>query len=159
MTNWAQNWVTFYGEETQLKQVNDMFKAMENKEKLSEEGQIPPFMEKPEQDYFFEICSDEIDTISYTTKWSPNVDDLVVIANHFNLNFVSTYEETGSNIFGKAIFTAGNSEAKKYDLKKDDFDLYEFDEKADTYIFEGEKYECESDILQIIFERKFNQNY
>ena len=159
MANWAQNWVNFSGEETQIKKVNAMFKAMQEKEKETNCGQIPPFMEVPKQDWFFEICEDDSEIISYATKWSPNVLDLIEIANHFNLNFEVRYEETANNIFGKAIFTAGNTEAKYYDLTGADFDEYEYSEDNDIYTYNGEEYECDSDILEIIFEKKFNISY
>lgn len=159
MANWAQNWVTFSGEEVKLNQVKALFKAMEIKGKETNEGQIPPFVKQPIQDYFFEIYADETDTVSYATKWSPNVEDLIVIANHFDLNFISTYEETASSIFGKAVFTSGNTEAKFYDLDNEDFDLYQFNEEGDIYTYEGENFESESEILETIFEKKFNQDY
>lgn len=159
MANWAQNWVNFSGEETQIKKVNAMFKAMHEKEKETNCGQIPPFMTEPKQDWFFEIYEDDSEVISYATKYNPNILDLVEIANHFNLNFECTYQETSNNIFGKAIFTAGNSEAKIYDLDNSDFDLYSFDEEADIYTYEDEEYEGDSEILETIFEKKFNQSY
>jgi hypothetical protein len=159
MANWAQNWVEFSGEETNLQNLKSCFKAMELKEKQTNEGQIPEFMAKPKQDWFFNIYVDETDTISYDTKWSPNIDDLIEIANHFDLNFIATYQETSNNIFGKAIFTAGNSEAKIYDLDNTDFDLFSTNEDFEIYIFEGFEYESQDEILENIFERKFNQSY
>jgi len=159
MANWAQNWVNFSGEETQIKKVNAMFKAMHEKEIETNEGQLPPFMTEPKEDYFFEIYEDDSETISYATKYTPNILDLVEIANHFDLNFKVSYEESGCNLFGKAIFTAGNSEAKCYDLDDSDFDLFHYDDEADMYVYEGETYECESDILETLFEKKFKFNY
>ena len=159
MANWAQNWVNFLGEETQIKKVNAMFKAMHEKEKETNEGQIPPFMKEPKQDWFFEIYEDDSEVISYATKWSPNVLDLIEIANYFNLGFEVRYEESSNQIFGKAIFTAGNTEAKFYDLKSEDFDQFEYNEDNDIYTYKGEEYECESDILDIIFEEKFNFSF
>ena len=159
MANWAQNWVEFSGEETNMQKVKELFKAMEIKGKESNEGQIPSFMDEPKQDYFFEIYADDTDTVSYETKWNPNVEDLVTIANHFNLNFIVTYQETSNNIFGKAIFTAGNAEAKLYDLDNDDFKLFSFDEEGDIYTYEGEEFESDHEILETILEKKFNQSY
>lgn len=159
MANWAQNWVNFSGEETQINKVNAMFKAMEKQGDLTNEGQIPSFMTKPKEDYFFDIYEDNSGTISYRTKWKPNTLDLVEIANHFNLNFECTYQELGNNFFGKAIFTAGNSEAKCYNLDNTDFKLYSFDQKGDFYLFKSKTFESEEDILMDIFKEKFNFDY
>ena len=159
MANYAYNWVNFSGEETQIKKVNAMFKAMQEKQKDTNEAQLPPFMTAPKEGYFFEIQENETDCISYTTRWSPNVLDLIEIANHFNLNFEVRYEESGNQIFGMAIFTAGNSEAEKYELEDSDYDLFSFDEETGMYTYEGEEWESDSEILESIFEKKFNFSY
>jgi hypothetical protein len=159
MANWCANWVNFSGEKTQIEKVNAMFKAMQKKEKETNLGQVPLFTERPKEGFFFEIYTDEIEIVSYSTKWTPNVANLIEIANYFDLGFEVLYEEFGNQIFGKAIFTAGNSEAKKYDLTSKDFEEYEFDEDSDTYKYEGEEYESESEILETIFEKKFNFKY
>lgn len=159
MANWAQNWVEFSGEESKLNELRETFKAMALKESETNEGQLPSFLKEPKQDWFFDICVDETDTISYSTKWSPNTLDLVDVANHFNLNFISTYQESGSNIFGKAVFTAGNPEAEIFDLESSDFDKYEYLEEEDIYLYEGVKMESYDEILEDIFEKKFNQDY
>jgi hypothetical protein len=159
MANWCTNWVIFSGEETQIKKANAMFKTMQEKEKETNEGQIPSFMAEPKEGFFFEIYEDESEIISYSTKWSPNINDLIEIANHFKLGFEVLYEEIGNQIFGKAIFTAGNSEAKKYDLASEDFEECQYDEDADIYKYNGEEYESDSEILQTIFQKKFNFSY
>ena len=159
MANWCQNWVTFQGEESKLKEVKTLFEAMQQKEKSTNEGQKPDFENVVFLYWFFEIYTDELDTIRYDTRWSPNVDDLIKIANHFDLGFEVQFEETVNNIFGKAIYTAGNEEAQFYELHNSDFELYEFLQDEDTYLYEGEKYECEYEILETIFEKKFNINY
>lgn len=159
MANWAQNWVTFSGEEVKLKEVKALFKAMEIKGEETNEGQIPPFVKEPKQDWFFDIYADETDIVSYDTKYSPNILDLIEIANHFNLNFAVTYQESANQIFGKAIFTAGNPKAEIFDLESADFDKYEYLEDEDIYLYKGEKWESYDEILEDIFKEKFNQDY
>lgn len=159
MANWCQHWLTFQGEESKIKEVVAMFQAMEQKFKETNEGQKPDFIQEVKQDYFFDIYTDETEIISYNTKWSPNLDDIIEIANHFDLNFECTYQELGENIFGKAVFTAGNPEAKRFDLEKSDFDLYSFSQEDDIYSYQGEESESEEDILMQIFKEKFNQDY
>lgn len=159
MANWCQNWVNFSGEESQINKMKSLFKAMEIKEKEMNEGQIPSFMKEPKQDWFFNIYADETDTISYETKWSPNTYDLVEIANHFRLSFEHMYEESGNNIFGKAVFTSGNIEPEFFDLDDSDFDLFQYDTENDIYTYEGQEYESNCEILETIFEKKFKESY
>lgn len=159
MANWCQHWLSFQGEESKIKEVVAMFQAMEQKGKETNEGQKPDFIQEVKQDYFFDIYTDESEIVSYNTKWSPNLEDIIEIANHLDLNFECTYQELGENIFGKAVFTAGNSEAKIYDLESSDFDLYSFNQDKDIYSYQGEESESEEDILMQIFKEKFNQDY
>jgi hypothetical protein len=159
MANWAQNWVNFSGEETQIKALNKMFKAMKETGDKLNEGQLPFFMQKPKQDYFFDIYQDDSETISYTTRDRANILDLIEVASYFDLNFECTYLELGNKIFGKAIYTSGNSEAKTYDLEDADFELYDFGQDNDRYIYNGEEYESEEEILMDIFKQKFNFDY
>jgi hypothetical protein len=164
MANWAQNWLTFSGQDTKLKEVQAMFQEMEQKGEETNEGQKPVFLAEVKQDYFFNICSDvgeesfDYFTVNYDTKYSPNIEDVIEIANHFNLNFELTYQETGCCIFGKAILTAGNSEAQIFDLDNADFDLYECDDEG-NYTYKGEFWESYDEILEDIFKEKFNQDY
>jgi hypothetical protein len=159
MAYWVQNWVEFSGNENNLQEVKKMFKEMEQKEQETKEGQKPSFVSEPKECYFFDIHTDETETVSYTTRWSPNILDLVAIANHFKLNFVCNYEESGNQIFGKAVFTFGEVKPKFYDLDDTDFELYEYHQGTDIYTYNGEEYECESNILETIFEKKFNIAY
>ncbi len=164
MANWVQNWVTFQGEEFKIKKVYSEFEKMQNKENETNRGQLPEFFnDVPKQDWFFDIHIDDMQkdfvTIQYATKWSPNVQDLIEIANHFCLNFSTDYEESGNDIFGKAIFTFGNSEAEFLDLDQSDYDKFEYLEDEDVYLYKGVKWDSEAEILDDIFEEKFNQPY
>ncbi len=160
MANWAQNQIYFTGEEAKVKEVTAMFIEMQETEFRTKQGQKPHFINEVEQDYFFDIQAYEgDDQISFSTKWSPNIEDCILVAKHYGLNFTLNYQEPSNNIYGKAIFTADNEEAKIYDLSDDFFKMYEFDIDADIYIYEGEEYECEDDILEILFEKEHNFSY
>lgn len=160
MANWAQNQIYFTGEESKVKEVTALFIAMQKECERTNEGQKPFFIPEIVQDWFFNIQAYEgDDQISFETKWSSNVEDCVLVAKHYGLSFTLNYQECGCNLYGKAIYTAGNDEAKIYDLSNEYFDLYEFNEEADCYVFEGENYECEDDILETLFEREFNISY
>jgi hypothetical protein len=160
MANWCNNQIYFTGEESKVKEVKALFIEMQKTGIKTNQGQIPFFIKEVVQDWFFDIyANQDDDQISYSTKWSANTEDCILIAKHYGLNFELNYQEAGNNIYGKSVYTAGNDEAANYDLSNDYFEMYEFDEDNDIYKYEGEEYECEDDILEILFEKEFNFSY
>lgn len=90
--------------------------------------------------------------LSYETKWSPNIELIKEVATHYGVGFVYDYCETGNGIFGEATLEDG--EFRDIFLEPSDFDLYEFDEETDTYTFEGETFESDMEIMEILLDRK-----
>jgi len=62
------------------------------------------------------------------------------------------YEETGCLVYGRASYTDGM--LTDVYLENGDFGKYHFNEDTDTYHFEGETYESDCKILEILLERK-----
>lgn len=159
MPNWCNNQLFFSGSEAAVKEAKALFfEMMENCIKTNE-GQIPSFMDNPEQGYFFDIsCYPEEEQISFNTKHSPNINDLVRVAQNWEgLDFELTYQESSNMVFGMAIYKDGV--LKTYDLEQGDFARIEFIEKSDIYVLDGEESESEEEFLEDIFEQKFNISY
>lgn len=160
MANWCNNQLYFTGEEAKVKEVTALFIAMEKEGNKTHEGQKPFFIPEVVQDWFFDIQASASDEqISFSTKWSANIEDCILVAKHYGLNFELNYQESSNNIFGKAIYTAENEEPEIFDLSDDFFSLYNFDAELDHYVYDGNSYECEDDILEILFEREFKFHY
>ena len=154
MANWCSNTVVFEGKPEAITAIQELFQSMKEKEEKTEEGQLPEFISKDNGGYFFNIYWNEGDEgqFQYETKWSPNIEVIQKIAEHYEVNFTQDYEEMGNLIYGRATF---------YDklltdiyLEDEDFEQYEFDEETDTYHFEGEIYESDYEILETLLERK-----
>ncbi len=115
---------------------------------------------KEELKYMFDFDIDEILNgeclFSFTTKWTPATNELVLMAKHHKLDFVLNYDELGDGVYGEAIYNAEDDTLAKYDLDSSDLDPIEYNSEEDEYLFEGKSYESQYDILQIIFDRKFN---
>jgi hypothetical protein len=150
MANMCRNMAVFTGEQSQLEKIVMLFTHMAIKEKQEEKGQLPSFI-KPDKDWFFNIEWDG-DTLFYDTRWSPNLHAMQQIADHYQVGFILDYTETGNLIYGQASYEQG--ELRDIFLEPSDFDLYEYDEEADTYTFENNAYESSEDILEILLERK-----
>lgn len=109
MANWCNNIVAFEGEETALEQVKAIFLQMAIREGEENCGQLPEFLKAENGGYFFNIVWEEGNCIiSYDTRWSPNTDTLIKIAERYSLDFVHDYEEMGNLLFGRAVYEDGN---------------------------------------------------
>ena len=150
MANWCFNTVTFQGNDDQIEKLQELFLNMQAQFILQGKGQLPAFIQK-ESEYFFEMeMSDNV--LNYVTKWSPNLETVREIADEFGVEFSFHYEETANGIYGEAVYEKGN--LKDTFLTIDDFASYIYDEEKDTYLFEGEYYENDGDILEILLNRR-----
>lgn len=151
MANWCSNVVWFEANEATIKEIKNIFLQMAEREKETKCGQLPTFI-KEDRDWFFDIRWEEEDVLYYETRWCPNIEVMQKIAKHFGVGFTMEYEETGCLVYGKATFTEGIL-IDSY-LACDDFQAYRYNEETDTYHFEGETYESDCKILEILLERK-----
>jgi hypothetical protein len=62
------------------------------------------------------------------------------------------YDEAGNLVYGKII--ADKYGSRDVWLTDEDFDKFDYDENKDCYIFEGEEWESDSEIKDILLERK-----
>ena len=103
--------------------------------------------------YFFDILLEDCGCIfNYQTRWSPNTEILLQIAEHYKVDFIYNYEEIGNQIYGVAVYS--NNELTEICLEEEDFEQYDYQEETDTYSFEEENYESDYEILEILLKRK-----
>jgi hypothetical protein len=153
MANWCSNSVTFTGEQSQIDQLATLFTAMAKKENEENKGQLPPFITE-DKDWLFDI-SWEGECLHFETRWSPNIEVIRQIADHYGVGFIHGYMETGNQVFGEATYE--NGVLHDVFLDPNDFDQYENDEETDTCTFEKETYESDMEILELLLERKRNE--
>lgn len=151
MPNWCYNIVMFTGDAEKIKQVEQLFYEMQIKQKVENCGHIPDFMDDADR-YFFNVRW-EFDMLYYDTKWASNVEELKTIADKFNVGFVYDYSETAMYVYGRATYE--NGILKDIWLDEDDFESYQIIEGSEyIYLFEGEKWFSEDELLDHILERK-----
>ncbi len=150
MPNWCSNNVKFEATAKQLKKLQRLFENLSKKERDEECGTAPDFIEA-DTGYFF--CTRwEENVLYYETRWSPNTDVLVSIADCFKVDFIHEYEECGCLIFGIATYKDGLLTV--VNLESEDFDLYDFDDENDNWVFEGQRFESDYEIKEILLGRK-----
>lgn len=154
MANWCSNTVVFEGNEEAIKQIQQLFQTMKEKEEKTEQGQLSDFITDENGGYFFNTYWNEGDTgiFQYETKWSPNTEILKNIAEQYNVNFSQDYEELGCLVYGRATFS--DKLLTDIYLEDKDFEKIQFDEETDTYHFEGEENDSDCEILETLLERK-----
>lgn len=153
MANWCSNSVAFEGKETALEQVKLEFKKMQNCENKENCGQLPEFISDKNRGYFFDILLEDGGCVfNYQTRWSPNTEILLQIAEHYKVDFIYNYEEIGNQIYGVTIYS--NNELTEICLEEEDFEQYDYHEETDTYFFEEQNYESDYGILEILLKRK-----
>ena len=154
MANWCSNTVVFEGKPEAIEQIQQLFKSMAEKQQEENCGQLPDFVEDSNGGYFFEIYQDDDVTgvFQYETKWSPNIEVVQAIAEHYGVDFTQEYEEMGNGIYGKATYSEGILDDTA--LTDEDLEQYQYDEETDRYHFEDEEYESDSEILETLLSRK-----
>lgn len=68
------------------------------------------------------------------------------------VDFIYDYEESGNLIYGRATFS--NNLLTDIYLEGEDFEKYQYYEESGSYHFEGDKYDTDMEILEILLERK-----
>ena len=156
MANWCSNTVVFEGSLEAIKQLQQLFQAMKERQDETYKGQLPDLADHTNGGYFSDIYWNEGDEgiFQYETKWVPNTEILRTIAEQYLLNFIHDYEEMGNCIYGRASYQEGLLD--DVCLSPEEFETYSFDDETNTYHFEGEVYEIEYEILEILLERKLS---
>ena len=159
MANWCSNTVVFGGNPETIEQIKWLFQTMATQEQQEQKGQLPDFVNPKNGGYFFDLYldNDNTEVFQYQTKWSPNIEIVQEIAERYKVDFVQDYEEMGNLIYGQARYYKGI--LQDIYLEDEDFEQYEYDEETDNYLFEGETYNNDTEILEMLLERKINNNH
>jgi len=150
MANWCYNEVVFSGEEFAVQDTIALFQEMQNRQNVENKICLPDYITE-KGGYMIDISVNE-STVNYRSRWSPNLNTLAEIADHFNVDFVSKFEEMGMGIFGEASYIDKKEFEIYLDLK--DLQSYSYDEENGNYIFDGQSYEDDWTILTKLLELK-----
>lgn len=108
MPNWCSNIVEFRGEKKSIEVISRLLERTIEMADKTNEGQILFGLEGTIDGYMFNPYINDEDeeyiTIIFESRWNPIPNDMVRIAEVFNLTFDYDYEESGNQIYGKYIF-------------------------------------------------------
>jgi len=92
MANWCHNCVRFTGEPEKIAAVTSFFKAVEQQQE-QRNYDLPDFITEAHQSMAEIWFRDE--HIHFRSAWSPPINALIEIADHFGTGFINKYEEPG----------------------------------------------------------------
>jgi len=123
MPNWCSNYVTFSGEEKNIENLKKLIdKTIEQEEKTCR-GQLLFGLEGELDGYMFTLNNDDDDgSITFESRWSPIPQEMVRIAQLFDLTFEYEYQESGNNLYGCYTY---DSEGYLYDQYLQDEEINE----------------------------------
>lgn len=150
MANWCLNTVVFQGEIHRMEELRILTEQLIEREQQENCGQLYEMVSE-KSGYLFEISYEE-GILCYLTKWSPNTQVLISVADHLNLSYTHGYEEPGMMIYGRDTYK--NGQLVQVMLDNDDFALYDYNEQTERYEFEGESYPNDEEIIAVLFRRK-----
>jgi len=157
----CSNYVTFSGEKKNMISLLLVIENMVSRSEKQAIGVIPLFQEKVWESYYFSLVlqsdaqiEDSFITISYESKWCPNIKDLSWLAQKFDVSFLSDYDECGNNIKGAYKYDHKTKEAFVKSLTDEEIDQCNF-----WFTEEGQRVKSSHDTTDEE-EEKFNElNY
>ena len=127
MPNWCYNNVTFEGEENNLENLNKLFEKTIDIQNKTGQGQLLFGLEESIDGYMFDIQIQDMYpgylNVSFESRWAPIPNDIVRIAELFNLQFEYDYEEGGMNLYGKYTFKYEEEEGVLYEQSASEEDI------------------------------------
>ena len=148
MANMCDNSIVFTGNPSALENVKALFKEIEEKQNETGKWHLPPYV-TADFSHMQNITIDQ-DKINYDTRWYPNFEGLIQIANHYQLDFIINYNELANGLFGEASYKKGVFNDVR--LEPEDFQAYQYDKEIGLFVYEGKNYSFERTIFEKLLE-------
>ena len=149
MANWCHNCVRLSGEQEKISAVTAFFKTIEQQQ---EQGNydLPDFITAKHTSIVEIWFRDE--HIHFRSAWSPPINALIEIADHFGTGFINKYEEPGMFVYGKAYYHEGKLDG--ISLTRADAQQIGYDEKREVFLFEGKEFDNDEVIIYSLYAKK-----
>lgn len=155
MANWCSNYLTFEGEQENVNKVIELFVELSEEQSKHGNGVLPKEMNPDEykNKYFFSIYVSD-DYVMFDSKWVAPNEELKWMAEKYDVEITNWVEEVGCEYYGRVkYFPDGDAEEEL--LTDEDFEEFHYDEDLDMYIFEGDEWESEINILETLWYRRY----
>ena len=102
MANYCSNSVLFLGDAATVKAIHELFVHIESEQQRTRQYYLPEFV-TADRGHMIDISLYQ-DKLSYETRWSPNLDLLVQIADHYGVDFIASFHEMVNGLYGEALY-------------------------------------------------------
>jgi len=151
MPNWCYNHVTFSGDKENLDKLNIALEKAKKAEQEDKEAQKIHSLDEAKDGYFFDIYFDVFDnsiTLQYETRWSPNIEDMAQVCKEYKVSAEHEYNECGCQIYGTAIYQEDGTYIEE-GVEQDFLDLIDYDDEKGMYLYNGEHWESEMELIEL----------
>lgn len=160
MPNWCSNYTTFKGSKENIEALNNAINKAIERENCEKQAQKIHSSEVKEG-HFFDIFNNGIEygelTISYDTRWSPNIDDLAVLCKEYGVDAETEFNEPGCQVRGTAKVYSNGAYLTEF-VEEEFLDLIEYDITTGLYTYNGEEYEVFEEIIEDHYSTWKNNN-
>ena len=149
MANYCSNSVVFSANEPTLEKIRALFEEIEIKQKDHGKYYLPDFIKK-EGGYMRDIIVNK-SRISFETRWVPNTETLMEIADFYQADFTSRYNEIATGIYGETRYDRNS--LIMVTLDSEDFRAIRYDKQKNGYPCGEQVFEYEGDLLDYMLEQ------
>lgn len=150
MPNWCNNTVIFSGDKENLDKLTSALNAAKKLEDETREAQKIHNLGEVVEGYFFSIYYERLENeiyFQYETRWSPNIEDVALLCKEFKVSAHHEYTEPGCQIYGTATYDE-SGEYTDEQIEQEFLDLIEYDDESGMYLYEGEYWGSEMELIE-----------
>lgn len=150
MPNWCSNYVIFSGDKDNINALAEAIKDAEQKETSEKKAQKIHSLDEVKEGYFFDIYFERREDcviLQYETRWSPNIDDVAELCKEYKVSAEHEYSEPGMQVYGTVAYEK-SGEYTEEQVHQEFLDLIEYDDESGMYVYEGEIWDSENDLIE-----------
>lgn len=105
MANYYSNTVLFLGEPNAVAELRQLFWEIDRQQQLTHMYYLPDFVD--DTSGYVQDISFNGHWINYESRWTPNLNLLVQLAERYQVGFISGFDEMTNGIYGEALYSNG----------------------------------------------------
>jgi hypothetical protein len=144
--------VVFTAGEEKFGEIRAMFLDIQQKQSVSDQYHLPSFVTGKGYMIDIEIQNNRI---SFETRWVPNLETLMEIADFYDATFACRFHEMSNGLFGEARYNQKTLTVAN--LNMEDFKALRYDKQKKGYPFGEQVFEYEGDLLDYILDQKMEK--